>query len=40
MKCIIEESGCDIPDIASDRTHGIGKNDPLRKKCKVSYCKI
>ena len=31
MKSIIEESGCDIPDLALDRTHRIGKNDPSGK---------
>ena len=40
VKSVIEESGCDIPDIALDRAHRIGKNDPSGKKCKASYCKI
>ena len=31
IKSIIAESGCDIPDIAMDRAHRIGKNDPSRK---------
>ena len=40
LKSAIEESGCDIPDIALNRAHRIGKNDPSGKKCKASYCKI
>ena len=31
VKSIIEESGCNIPDIALDRAYIIGKNDPLEK---------
>ena len=31
VKSIRAESGCDIPDIAMDRAHRIGKNDPSRK---------
>ena len=31
VKSIIEESGCDIPDIALDRAHKIDKNDPSGK---------
>ena len=31
VKSIIEESGCDIPDVALDRAHRIGKNDPSGK---------
>ena len=31
VKSIIEESGCDIPDIALDRAHRIGKNHPSGK---------
>ena len=31
VKSIIEKSGCNIPDIALDRTYIIGKNDPLEK---------
>ena len=31
VKSIIEESGCDIPDVALDRAHRIGKNHPSGK---------
>ena len=31
MKSIIEESRCDIPDVALDRAHRIGKNEPSGK---------
>ena len=31
VKSNIEESGCDIPDIALDRAHRIVKNDPSGK---------
>ena len=31
MKSVIEESGCDIPDIALDSAHRIGKYDPSGK---------
>ena len=31
VKSIIEESGCDTPDIALERAHRIGKNDPSGK---------
>ena len=39
VKSIIDESGCDTPDIVFDRIHRIGKNDPSGKKW-LSYCKI
>ena len=31
VKSIIEESGCNIPDITLDRAYRIGKNDPSGK---------
>ena len=31
VKSIIEESGCDIPDVALDRMHRLGKYDPSGK---------
>ena len=35
VKPIIEESGCDIPDIALDRAHRFGKNDPSGKNVRL-----
>ena len=32
VKSVIEEFGCDIPDVALEHTHRIGKYDPSGKK--------
>ena len=39
-KYIVEESGCDIPDIALDHTHRIGKNDPSGKNVRLITVRI